>query len=82
MRFQPVFKLNFRPLPLIIWGMYKNKSGSKLGVLPRVGVLALDLEVFRRCDIALDTQALPTRVAARGHGSLGHFCPNVTPLMS
>ncbi|CAL8082905.1 unnamed protein product [Prunus armeniaca] len=34
-----------------------------------VGVLAHDLEVFRRCDIALDTHALPARVAARGHCS-------------
>ncbi|CAL9000166.1 unnamed protein product, partial [Prunus brigantina] len=51
----------------VCWGTSKNKSDSKLGVLPRVGVLALDLEVFRRCDIALDTHALPARVAARRH---------------
>ncbi|CAL9030301.1 unnamed protein product, partial [Prunus brigantina] len=33
----------------------------------RVELLALDLEVFRRCSIALDTHALPTHVAACGH---------------
>ncbi|CAL2243333.1 unnamed protein product [Prunus armeniaca] len=69
MRFRPVFKLNFQPLPLIIWGMSKNKSDSKLGVLPRVGVLARDSKIFQRCDIALDTHALPARVAAHGHCS-------------
>ncbi|CAL2248505.1 unnamed protein product [Prunus armeniaca] len=35
----------------------------------RVGVLSRDLQFFRRCDIALDTRALPARVAARGHCS-------------
>ncbi|CAL8076405.1 unnamed protein product [Prunus armeniaca] len=68
-RVRPDFGMRFRPLPVSFWGTSKNKSDSKLGVLPRVGVWAHDLEVFRRCDIALDTHALPARVAARGHCS-------------
>ncbi|CAL8105237.1 unnamed protein product [Prunus armeniaca] len=67
--FRPDFGMRFRPLPVSFWGTSKNKSDSKLGVLPRVGVLSRDLWFFRRCDIALDTHALPARVAARGHCS-------------
>ncbi|CAL8112378.1 unnamed protein product [Prunus armeniaca] len=67
--FRPDFEGRFRPLPVSFWGTSKNKSDSKLGVLPRVGVLSRDLWFFRRCDIALDTHALPARVAARGHCS-------------
>ncbi|CAL8141066.1 unnamed protein product [Prunus armeniaca] len=68
-RVRPDFGMRFRPLPVSFWGTSKNKSDSKLGVLPRVGVLSRDLQFFRRCDIALDTRALPARVAARGHCS-------------
>ncbi|CAL8138695.1 unnamed protein product [Prunus armeniaca] len=68
-RVRPDFGMRFRPLPVSFWGTSKNKSDSKLGVLPRVGVLSRDLQFFRRCDIALDTSALPARVAARGHCS-------------
>ncbi|CAL8151797.1 unnamed protein product [Prunus armeniaca] len=67
--FRPDFGMRFRPLPVRFWGTSKNKSDSKLGVLPRVGVLSRDWWFFRRCDIALDTHALPARVAARGHCS-------------
>ncbi|CAL8993122.1 unnamed protein product, partial [Prunus brigantina] len=34
----------------------KNKSGSKWGVIPRKGVLSLDVEFFRRGVIALGTK--------------------------
>ncbi|CAL8169148.1 unnamed protein product [Prunus armeniaca] len=67
--FRPDFEGRFRPLPVSFWGTYKNKSDSKLGVLPRVGVLSRDLWFFRRWVIALDTHALAARVAARGHCS-------------
>ncbi|CAL9012360.1 unnamed protein product [Prunus brigantina] len=43
------------PLPASFWGRSKNKSGSKWGVIPRIGVLSLDLEFFRRGVIALGT---------------------------
>ncbi|KAL6288708.1 hypothetical protein ACE6H2_006218 [Prunus campanulata] len=62
--------------------MSKNKSGSKLGVLPRVGVLSRDSVFFRRSDITLDTHALPARVASRGHCIRRAFCPNVIPWLS
>ncbi|CAL2228348.1 unnamed protein product [Prunus armeniaca] len=68
-RVRPDFGMRFRPLPVSFWGTSKNKSDSKLGVLPRVGVLSRDLWFFRRWVIALDTHALPARVAVRGHCS-------------
>ncbi|CAL2236105.1 unnamed protein product [Prunus armeniaca] len=77
--FRPDFGMRFRPLPVSFWGTSKNKSDSKLGVLPRVGVLSRDLWFFRRCDIALDTHALPARVAARGHCSGGAFLSQWDP---
>ncbi|CAL8151052.1 unnamed protein product [Prunus armeniaca] len=67
--FRPDFGMRFRPLPVSFWGTSKNKSDSKLGVLPRVGVLSRDSWFFRRWVIALDTHALPARVVARGHYS-------------
>ncbi|CAL8993183.1 unnamed protein product, partial [Prunus brigantina] len=36
-------------------GRSQNKSGSKWGVIPRIGVLSLDVEFFRRGVIALGT---------------------------
>ena len=39
------------------WGMSKNKSDSKWGVLPRIGVWSLGSEIFRQPKIALDTQS-------------------------
>ncbi|CAL8160816.1 unnamed protein product [Prunus armeniaca] len=78
-RVRPVLGSRFRPFSVSFWGTSKNKSDSKLGVLPRVGVLALDLEVFRRCNIALDTHALPARVAERGHCSRGAFLSKWDP---
>ncbi|CAL9012362.1 unnamed protein product, partial [Prunus brigantina] len=56
--FRPNFGMRFRPLSVSFWGTSKNKSDSKLGVLPRVGVLSHDSEFFRRWIIALDTHAL------------------------
>ncbi|CAL8156099.1 unnamed protein product [Prunus armeniaca] len=35
-RVRPNFGMRFRPLPVRFWGTSKNKSDSKLGVLPRV----------------------------------------------
>ncbi|CAL2237525.1 unnamed protein product [Prunus armeniaca] len=77
--FRPDFGMRFRPLPVRFWGTSKNKSDSKLGVLPRVGVLSRDSWFFRRCDIALDTHALPARVAARGHCSRGAILSQCDP---
>ena len=56
MKFWPIFGLRDQPLPVIFWGRSKNKSGSKYGVIPRVGVWSRGFEIFRRCVIALDTQ--------------------------
>ncbi|CAL8137800.1 unnamed protein product [Prunus armeniaca] len=78
-RVRPDFGVRFRPLPISFWGTSKNKSDSKLGVLPRVGVLSRDSWFFRRCDIALDTHALPARVAARGHCSRGAILSQCEP---
>ncbi|KAI5325111.1 hypothetical protein L3X38_034185 [Prunus dulcis] len=55
LKFQPIFGLYFWPLPVTFWGRSKNKSGSKYGVLPRVGVWSRGLKFFRRAEIALDT---------------------------
>ncbi|CAL8151123.1 unnamed protein product [Prunus armeniaca] len=76
---RPVLGSRFRPLPVSFWGTSKNKSDSKLGVLPRVGVMSRDSWFFRRCDIALDTHALPARVAARGHCSRGAILSQCDP---
>ncbi|CAL2268478.1 unnamed protein product [Prunus armeniaca] len=78
-RVRPDFGMRFRPLPVRFWGTSKNKSDSKLGVLPRVGVLSRDSWFFRRWIIALDTHALPARVAARGHCSCGAFLSQWDP---
>ncbi len=40
------------------WGLSKNKSDSKWGVLPRVGVWSLGSEIFRHTRIALDTRSV------------------------
>ncbi|CAL2231669.1 unnamed protein product [Prunus armeniaca] len=67
-RFQPVFESLFRPFPATFWGRSKNKSGSKYGVLPRIGVLNRDVEIFRRGFIALGTtrcQRVWRRVGSR-----------------
>ncbi|CAL8082053.1 unnamed protein product [Prunus armeniaca] len=47
LKFQPVLRVGFRPLPVTFWGRSKNKSGSKLGVLSKLGVWAGGLEFFR-----------------------------------
>ncbi|CAL2276195.1 unnamed protein product [Prunus armeniaca] len=80
--FRPNFGMRFRPLPVSFWGTSKNKSDSKLGVLPRVGVLSRDLWFFRRWVIALDTHALPARGRRVGIVVEGHFCPIVILSMS
>ena len=46
-----------RPVPATFCGMSKNKSDSKWGVLPRIGVWSLGSEIFRRTLIALDTRS-------------------------
>ncbi|CAL2246534.1 unnamed protein product [Prunus armeniaca] len=43
---EQTFGLLLRPLPASFWGRSKNKSGSKYGVLPRIGVLSRDVEIF------------------------------------
>ncbi|BBH02394.1 hypothetical protein Prudu_012938, partial [Prunus dulcis] len=48
-----------RPFPATFWGMSKNKSDSKWGVLPRIGVWSLGSEIFWQPIIALDTQICP-----------------------
>ena len=52
---------NFGPskllFPVTFWGWSKNKSDSKWGVLPRVGVWSLGSKIFRRTVIALDTRS-------------------------
>ncbi|CAL2241681.1 unnamed protein product [Prunus armeniaca] len=76
-RVRPDFGMRFRPLPVSFWGTSKNKSDSKLGVLPRVGVWAHDLEVFRRW-VSLWTPTRCRRVWRRvGTVAEGHYCPNV-----
>ncbi|CAL8168231.1 unnamed protein product [Prunus armeniaca] len=57
LKFQPVLRVGFRPLPATFWGRSKNKSGSKLGVLPKLGVWAGGLEFFRPPEISQATQA-------------------------
>ncbi|CAL2253610.1 unnamed protein product [Prunus armeniaca] len=79
MGFRPILGSRFRPLPISFWGRSKNKSGSKLGVIPRVGVLSRDFEFFRRKVIALDTHALPSRVAARVHYRKRGIVPRCDP---
>ena len=43
----PVLGVHFRPLPVTFWGRSKNKSDSKSCVLPNLGILARDFEIFR-----------------------------------
>ncbi|CAL2270010.1 unnamed protein product [Prunus armeniaca] len=56
LKFHPVLRVGFRPLPATFWGRSKNKSGYKLGVLPKLGVWAGDLEFFRPPEISQATQ--------------------------
>ncbi|CAL2233201.1 unnamed protein product [Prunus armeniaca] len=72
-RFQPVLRAQFRPVPATFWGMSKNKSCSKWGILPKLGVWACGLEFFRPLKIDQATHALPARVAARGQIGRDHF---------
>ncbi|CAL2240284.1 unnamed protein product [Prunus armeniaca] len=61
----PVLGSRCWPLPVTFWGRPNNKSDSKWGFTPRVGVLARDFEVFPASVIALHTHTLP----GRGHCS-------------
>ncbi|CAL2247444.1 unnamed protein product [Prunus armeniaca] len=81
-RFQQTFGSLFRPLPASFWGRSKNKSGSKCGFLPSIGVLSRAVEIFRQSVIASGNHALPARVVARGHYSSEALCLNVILLLS
>ncbi|CAL8995312.1 unnamed protein product, partial [Prunus brigantina] len=48
-------------VPATFWGMSKNKSCSKWGVLPKLGVWAGGSEFFRSPEIDQATHALPVR---------------------
>ena len=65
-----------RPFSATFWDMSKNKSDSKWGVLPRIGVWSLGSEIFRPPEIALDTQSCPRVLERMGEGTdviLGRF---------
>ena len=71
---------NFGPskllFPVTFWGLSKNKSDSKWGVLPRVGVWSLGSTIFRHTRIALDTRSAPRvwrRVGQGGGMALASF---------
>ncbi|BBH09058.1 hypothetical protein Prudu_021455, partial [Prunus dulcis] len=53
----PNFGRRDRPFPATFWGLSKNKSDSKRGVLPRIGIWSLGSKIFRRTRIALDTRS-------------------------
>ena len=64
------------------WGMPKNKSDSKWGVLARVGVWSLGSEIFRPPGIALDTQSCPRVLERVGEDSDAILCSFVTLVSS
>ncbi|CAL2272136.1 unnamed protein product [Prunus armeniaca] len=59
--FQPVLRVQFRPFLASFWGRSKNKSVSKFGVLPKLGVWAGGLEFFLPPGIYQATHVLPAR---------------------
>ncbi|KAI5345233.1 hypothetical protein L3X38_013110 [Prunus dulcis] len=72
---QPSFDLRDRPLLVSFWGRSKNKSGSKYGVIPRVGVWSRGFKCFRRGVIALDTHRCRLVQRCLGEGSAVALCP-------
>ena len=73
---RPNFGRRDRPFSATFWGMSKNKSDSKWGVLPGIGVWSLGSEIFRPLGIALDTRICPRvlgRVGEGGGVTLGSF---------
>ncbi|KAI5312310.1 hypothetical protein L3X38_041483 [Prunus dulcis] len=59
LKFGQNFGLRDLLLSVTFWGMSKNKSDSKWGVLPRIGVWSLGSEIIRQPKIALDNRICP-----------------------